>query len=101
MKALLNRKLVIVAVAIAILGGSAGAVAATQGTGAPPRQAFIDDVANRLGVTPSALTAAIKGALTDRIDAAVAAGRLTAAQGAALQRRLAAAPAAGRFEARL
>jgi len=90
MKSLLSRKLVIGITAAAVLGGGAGAVAATQSSGdAGGRRAYINDLAGRLRVTPSTLTSAMKAALDDRIDAAVAAGRLTAAQGDALKQRIA------------
>jgi hypothetical protein len=48
----------------------------------------IDDAAKQLGVTPSALSNALKTALKNRIDAAVAAGRLTKAQGDELKARI-------------
>lgn len=56
---------------------------------APDTQGFIRDVAGRLDVSPGALTAAVRAALDDRIDAAVADGRLSAARGAALKEHLA------------
>jgi hypothetical protein len=84
----LSRKLVIGATGLVLLGGAAGAVAATQGSGASSRQAYVDDVAKHLNVSPSALTAAMKAAMNDRIDAAVAAGRLTEAQASKLKQRI-------------
>ncbi len=102
----MNRKLVVGLATLIVLGGSAGAIAATQtGTGqlAPSSQAYIDDLAGRLNVAPSMLSAAMKAALDDRIDAGLAAGRITAARAAALKARVAAGrlhalapPAAGR-----
>ena len=89
MKSLLSRKLVIVAVLVAIAAGAGVAVAATQSGGGSQRQAYLDDVAKRLNVSPSALRAAMKAALNDRIDAAVAAGRLTQAQANMLKQRIA------------
>ncbi len=90
MKSLLNKKLVIGATGLVLLGGAGGAVAvaATQGSGGSGRQAYIDDVAKHLNVTPSALTAAMKAAGYDRIQAAVAAGRLTQSQADALKQRV-------------
>src|SRR5947208_9350242 len=69
-------------------GGAGGAVAATQLGSPGDGQAIIDDAAKQLGVTPSALTAALKKALENRIDAAVAAGRLTKDQGDELKQRI-------------
>ncbi len=87
-KAFLNKRLVIGATGLAVLAGAAGAVAATQGSPGFGARAYINDLAGRLGVTPSALTAAIKASDSDRIDAAVAAGRLTPAQATALKARI-------------
>jgi uncharacterized protein YidB (DUF937 family) len=75
-----------VAGALAVAGGGAG-LAATRGD-ANDSQAVINDAAKRLGVAPSALTNALKAALKDRVDAAVADGRLTKAQGDALKARI-------------
>ena len=75
--------------ALALLGGG-GAIAATQLGGSPSEEskAVLNDAAKQLGVEPSALTRALKKALEDRIDAAVAAGRLTKAQGQELKQRI-------------
>jgi hypothetical protein len=71
--------------AVAALGG--GAYAATQNsTGS--RQAFLDDLANRLHVTPTQLQNAVREAYFDRLQAAVAAGRLTQAQANAIKQRI-------------
>ncbi len=70
--------------AAALLSGGAGAFAATQ-LGSNPRQAYINDVASRLHVTPTALTSAMKAARIDQIDAAEKAGKLTAAQASAVK----------------
>jgi hypothetical protein len=83
----LSRKAVIAATALVMLGGAAGAVAATQST-ATPEQAYINDLASRLSVTPSALEAAITAAGSDQIDAAVKAGTLTQAEADALKARI-------------
>jgi hypothetical protein len=89
LKSFLNRKLVLGATGLVLLGGAGGAVAATQITGSSSRQAYIDDVAKHLNVSPSALTSAMKAAMNDRIDAAVAAGQLTQAQANAIKQRIA------------
>jgi polyhydroxyalkanoate synthesis regulator phasin len=83
-----RRKLQLVAASVAAVAvaGSGVAIAATKPWS--PReesQAVIDDAAKQLGVTPSALTNALKKALENRIDAAVADGRLTKEQGQQLK----------------
>ncbi len=75
----------VVAVAFAAAGG--GAYAATQST-TSPRQAFLNDVAKRLNVSPQRLTAALKAALIDRLNVAVKDGKLTQAQANAIEHRL-------------
>jgi hypothetical protein len=87
-KSFLNKKLMIGATGLVLLGGGAGALAATQTSGGSGAQAYINDVARHLNIAPSALTAAIKAADIDRINAAVVAGRLTQAQATALKQRI-------------
>ena len=76
------------AAALAIGGGGA-AIAATQ-AGSPNEesQAVIDDAAQQLGVAPSKLSDALKKALENRVDAAVAAGALTRAEGDRLKQAI-------------
>jgi hypothetical protein len=88
MKALLKRKLLVAAVAAALLGGGAVAVAATRSSSSSGREAYLADVARRLGVSPSALKSAMQAAGIDKIEAAVADGRLTQAQASALEQRV-------------
>jgi hypothetical protein len=85
---MMKKKTVVLGVAgaLAVAGGGAG-IAATQGDSGDS-QAVIDDAAKQLGVTPSALSDALKTALKHRVDAAVAAGRLTKEQGDALKARI-------------
>lgn len=86
----MKRKLVAGAVAgLAVAGGGAAAVAATQ-TGTPQEEskAVVEDAAKQLGVQPSELSNALKQALKNRIDAAVKAGRLTEEQGKELKARI-------------
>jgi AraC-like DNA-binding protein len=64
-----------------------GAYAATQ-SGGNPRQQFINDVANRLHVSPDQLQSALKAAMLDRIEQAVKDGRLTQAQANAIEQRI-------------
>ncbi len=89
MNPFLNKKLVIAATTFAMLGGTAAALAATQSSSGSGAQAYVNDLAQRLGVTPTALSTAIKAADSDRINAAVAAGRLTQAQATKLEQRIA------------
>ena len=86
----MKRKLVAGAVAgLAVASGGAAAVAATQ-TGSPQEEskAVVEDAAKQLGVQPSELSNALKQALKNRIDAAVAAGRLTEEQSTELKERV-------------
>jgi hypothetical protein len=73
----------VLAVTLAIGGG----VAVAGGDAASDRQAFLDDVAKRLGVTPAQLKAALAGAYGDRLDAAVAAGKITKEQADVMKQR--------------
>jgi len=89
-----RRKLTIVggAVVLALLVvglGAAGAIAASRILSpADERKAVIDDAAAQLGVKPQALSDALKQALENRIDDALAAGRLTKEQAVELKKRL-------------
>src|SRR3954466_7964813 len=78
----LNRKFAGGAVGVALLAGAGGAWAVGSGSGssATGRDAFLNDVAGRLNVTPEKLKGAIQGAFEDQLDADVKAGRLTQAQ---------------------
>lgn len=87
MRAFLRHKLLIVATAVAVAALAGGAYAATQ-TGGTSRQAFLNDVAKRLNVSPSQLNSALRGALIDRLNAAVKAGMLTQAQAKMLEQRI-------------
>jgi AraC-like DNA-binding protein len=82
----LKRKLAIGATVTAAAAFAGGAYAATQ-SGGTSRQAFLNDVAKRLGVSPQQLTDALKGAFDDQLAAAVAAGKLTQAQANAIKQR--------------
>ena len=64
------------------LGGGGAAIAATQlGSPKEQSQAVIDDAAQQLGVAPTKLSDALKKALENRVDAAVAAGAITKDEG--------------------
>jgi len=70
-------------------GGGAAAVAATQDSSpSDESKAIINDAAGQLGISPDKLSNALKKALMDRVDAAVAAGRITRAEGDALKARI-------------
>ncbi len=87
----LNRKAKIAVGAAAILAAAGGgvAVAASQaGSPSDESKAVIDDAAKQLGIPSSKLSDALKTALRDRVDAAVAAGRITKAEGDALKQRI-------------
>ncbi len=84
----LKRRLAFAVVAVAAAAFAGGAYAATKDSNASVRQAFLNDVAKRLHVTPQQLTSALEGAEVDQIDAAVAAGKLTQAQANALKQRV-------------
>ena len=84
----LKGKLVIGLAAVAVVAFAGGAYAATQTSGPNTRQAFMNDVAKRLHVTPQQLTAALNGAELDQLQAEVKAGRLTQSQANALGQRL-------------
>ena len=86
----LNRKTKIVVGAVALLSaaGAGAAVAASQDSSPSESKAIIDDAAKQLGIPSSKLSDALKKALSDRVDAAVAAGRITKAEGEALKQRI-------------
>src|SRR5436190_18495288 len=85
---MIKRRFVIGAAGLAALGGGGAAYAISGGSGATDRQAFINDVAKRLNVSPDRLKSAFQGAFSDRLDAAVAAGKLTRAQADAIKQRV-------------
>ena len=61
--------------ALAVAGGGA-AIAATQLSPKAESEAVVNDAAKQLGVTPAKLSDALKQALANRVDAAVAAGTI-------------------------
>jgi hypothetical protein len=81
------KQVLMIGALVAILAIGAG-VAAADSIG-NDQDAFLNNVAKRLNVTPAALKAALKGANEDRIDAAVAAGKITKEQGDAMKARAA------------
>jgi hypothetical protein len=83
----LKSRVAIGAAALVVLAGAGGTYAATKGSGGNERQLFLDDVAKRLHVSTGDLESALKGALSDRLDAAVKAGRLTREQADEIKKR--------------
>src|SRR5438552_8962823 len=73
---------------LAVAGGGAAFAATQLGSPQQESQAVVNDAAKQLGVEPSSLSAALKKALENRVDEAVAAGRLTKAQGDELKQRI-------------
>ena len=84
-----KRKIVAGAAAGLAVAGGGAAIGATQlGSPGAESQAVVNDAARQLGIQPSKLGDALKKALENRVDAAVAAGRLTKEQGDALKARI-------------
>jgi hypothetical protein len=83
------RLLTVGAVALIVVAVTGAAVAAT-GALSPKDEskAVLEDAAKQLGVKPSELSAALKQALKNRVDAAVKAGRLTKAEGDRIKARI-------------
>jgi hypothetical protein len=80
--------MIIVGTVAAIMAVSTGAAIAGGALGSDTdKQAFLNDVAKRLDVTPTELKAALQGAYDARIDAAVAAGKITKEQADAMKKR--------------
>ena len=85
----LKRKLVAAGVVAVALAGGGAAIAATQlGSPKEESQAIVDDAARQLGIEPDRLNDALRQALKNRVDAAVADGRLTREEGDALKARI-------------
>jgi hypothetical protein len=82
------RKITAGAAAVVAVAGGGAAIAANQTSPKQESQAVVNDAASQLGVSADKLTAALKQALKNRVDAAVKAGRLTQAQGAELKQRI-------------
>src|SRR5437879_4271041 len=87
MHRILKHKLLAGATVAAVVALGGGAYAATH-SGTSQRQAFLNDVAKRLNVSPSQLSSALKGAYIDRLNAAVKSGILTQAQANAIEKRI-------------
>ena len=86
-----RRKLETVAAVVATIAVAGGGAAYAATKAFSPReesQAVIDDAAKQLGVTPGALSDALKTGLKNRVDDAVTSGRLTKEQGDTLKKRI-------------
>ena len=83
-----KRKLMLGVAALAAAAGGGVAIAASDSSPAQENKAILDSVAKRLGISSSKLSDALKQALGERVDAAVAAGRLPKQQGDALKDRI-------------
>ena len=84
-----KRKVIVAGVAALAVAVTGGAIAATKANSPKAEsQAVVNDAAKQLGVQPSELTAALKKALSNRVDAAVKAGRITKAEGDAMKARI-------------
>jgi hypothetical protein len=79
---------VVVVMAIVVAGGGVAIAATEPWNPKEEARAVIEDAAQQLGVTPNALSDALKQALKNRVDDAVSAGRLTEEQGAELKSRI-------------
>jgi hypothetical protein len=86
----MNRRLAAGAGAALAVAGGGAAIAATQLSPKAESEAIVNDAAKQLGVTPAKLSDALKQALENRVDAAVAAGTMTKAQGDELKAQIAA-----------
>jgi hypothetical protein len=83
-----TKMIVIGVIALLALAVGGGAIAATALDPKEESEAVVNDAAQQLGVEPDELTAALKEALSNRVEAAVEAGRLTEAQGEAIKERI-------------
>ena len=82
-----KRTLVIGTAALVVAGGSGAAIAASQGSSASPG-AFVESLAEHLGVSTDELQDAAKAAAIDQVDAALADGRITEEQAEELKERI-------------
>ena len=83
-----TRKLIFGIAALLAAAGGGVAIAASDSSPSQENQAVLDSVAKQLGVSSSKLSDALKKALGERVDAAVAAGRLSKRQANELKERI-------------
>jgi hypothetical protein len=74
---------------IAVVSGGAAYAASKDDSPQARSQAIVNDAAGTLGVDPAKLSDALKQALSNQVDAQVAAGKLTKEQGDAIKQRIA------------
>jgi len=86
------KRTIVVVVAIAAAIGTGAALAGGGGILGGDGEAFLDDVAERAGVTSEKLKDAVKGALRARVDEALADGRITQEQAERLREAIDSAP---------
>jgi hypothetical protein len=80
-----------IAAGVCVLAGAGGAYAVTQGSSGSRddrRQAFLNDAAKRLNVSPEELRSALQGAFFDQLDKAVADGKLSKEEADAIKERV-------------
>jgi AraC-like DNA-binding protein len=83
-----KRKLMLGVAALVAAAGGGVAIAASDSSPSQENQAVLDSVAKQLGISSSELSDALKRALGERVDAAVAAGRLSKEDADALKDRI-------------
>lgn len=83
----MRRRLLIAGSVLAACAFAGGTYAASS-EHSNARQAFLNDVAKRLHVSPQQLKSAFQGAVQDQLNAAVKAGKLTPAEANAIEKRL-------------
>ncbi|MFL5982219.1 MAG: hypothetical protein ACJ74D_07915 [Gaiellaceae bacterium] len=83
-----KRKLMLGVAALVAAAGGGVAIAASDSSPSQENQAVLDSVAKQLGISSSKLSDALKRALGERVDAAVAAGRLSKEDADALKDRI-------------
>jgi len=89
----LRKRVTVGLVGAAVVAGGGIAYAASQSS--DPRDAYLNDVAKRLNVTPEKLREAMKGASLDQVDRAVKDGNLTQEQADRIKKRIEAGGIAG------
>ena len=82
----LRKRVTVGLLGAAVVAGGGIAYAATQSS--DPRDAYLNDVAKRLNVTPEKLREAMKGASLDRVEQAVKDGKLTREQADAVRKKI-------------
>lgn len=84
----MRKRTIAISLSVLAAAGLAGGAYAASQSSSNPQQAFLNDAARRLHVSPARLSSALRQALIDRINAAVAAGHLTPAQARAIKQRI-------------